>query len=372
MPQSYHEWLDPSSCLETVKTASTSHVQAAMATQSPDLHSFAVLLSESAGMHIEDMARHAQAITRRQFGRSISLYAPLYLSNYCSGGCAYCGFASDREQLRRKLNHYELAAEIRALADLGFEDVLLLTGERTKEADFAYLRDSVAIAARHFHSVSVESFAMSLEQYGQLQRAGCTGITLYQETYNPERYDILHRWGAKKDYDFRLEAPGRALEAGLRTVGLGVLLGLSDPVEDIICLFRHVQALRRSYWKGGIMLSFPRICHEVNDFSPGFSVDERFLAQVIFAFRICLPDVPLVLSTRERSTFRNGIAGIGINRMSIASKTSVGGYDEATESTGGQFDIRDERDVETFCAMLRQKDLEPVFKNWDAVFQANE
>jgi len=314
------------------------------------------------------MAQRAEQLTRRHFGRTISLYAPLYLANYCVGGCVYCGFASDRQQPRRRLEKKDLAAEIKALKERGLEDVLLLTGDRTPEADFQYLRESVAIAARHFHNVTVESFAMTTEEYAELVKAGCTGITLYQETYDPVLYRQLHRWGPKQNFQFRLEAPDRALAAGMRTVGIGALLGLADPISEARELYRHAQHLRRKHWQAGVMISFPRICSQLGGYQPRHAVNDAFFAQMIFAFRICLPDVPLVLSTREAPAFRDGMAGVGISKMSVASRTTVGGYRRRSGTTG-QFEVNDTRDVETFCRALRRKGLEPVFKNWDSVFQ---
>jgi len=356
--------------LRICREARPADVRAAIGGASPDVREFAVLLSDAAAANLEHMARRAQALTKKHFGKTISLYVPLYLSNYCSSGCAYCGFASDRRQLRRKLNTRELEAEIIALKKKGFEEVLLLTGEKTPAAGFGYLLNCVKAAAAVFHNVTVEAFAMTSGEYAQLAKAGCTGITLYQETYDRRLYSKLHRWGKKRDYDFRLEAPARALEGGMRNAGLGALLGLGDPRSDAICLFQHAQHLRKKYWKAGVMVSFPRICAQYGDFKPRHEVGDRLLAQLIFAFRICCPDMPLVLSTRERAEFRDGMAGLGISRMSAASRTTVGGYHhEAGQTEKGQFDVNDTRDVRTFCAAIRKKGLEPVFKNWESVFR---
>lgn len=372
-PVAMPDWLDPSEWLDTARNATPARVEAALAAGRPGVVDFAALISPAAGEPalLERMARRAQAVTRRHFGNTVSLYVPLYLSNYCTGGCAYCGFASDRGQPRAKLTMQELSGEIAALKRLGFEDVLLLTGERHKEAGFDYLLECVAEAARHFHSVSIEAFAMSAEEYRQLALAGCTGLTIYQETFDPTRYAQLHRWGEKRDYQRRLDAPARALEAGFRAVGLGALLGLSDPLFDILCLYRHVEYLRKRFWRAGFSVSFPRICHQTGEWTAEFPVDERMLAQYIFAFRLCLPEIPLVLSTRESPAFRDGIAGIGINRMSIASKTTVGGYQQEAE-TGGQFDVQDSRPIEPFRAMLQAKGLEPVFKNWESIYRDSQ
>jgi 2-iminoacetate synthase len=192
---------------------------------------------------------------------------------------------------------------------------------------------------------------------------------LYQETYDAALYERLHRWGRKRDYTFRLEAPARALAAGMRTVGMGALLGLADPLSDMIALYNHLRRLEKRFWQGGFSLSFPRIRPQAGDYQAEHPVDDRLLARFIFAFRLCLPDVPLVLSTRENPGFRDGMAGIGVSKMSVASRTTVGGYHDHAGREGGQFAVSDTRDVDAFLDMLKDKDLQPVFKNWDAALR---
>lgn len=367
MNQQFPEWLDPAPWVG--RSYSEAEAEAALGAETGSPAALAALLSPAAERFLEPMAQAAQAITRRHFGRTISLYAPLYLSNYCTSGCVYCGFASNREQPRRKLGLDETRQELETLQKMGIEEVLLLTGERTQEADFEYVQEAVRIAAGLFHCVSIEVFPMTADEYRNLADAGCTGMTLYQETYDPRQYERLHPWGPKRDYLNRIESPGRAMEAGIRTTGMGFLIGLSDPVFDAIALLQHVNHLRRLYWKGGVSVSFPRICTQEGGFAAPHPVDERFLARMIFAFRICLPDVPLVLSTREGPAFRDGMAGVGISKMSVASRTGVGGYHSPANDSLRQFDVNDARDVEPFCSMLRSKGLQPVFKNWDAVYR---
>ena len=362
-------WLDPSPWLAQAHTATAAQVRSALEAEEPGEADLAALLSPAAEEFLEPMAESARDLTRRHFGRTISLFIPLYLSDYCSGGCRYCGFASDRPRTRRALTMPDVAEELQALKAMGFEEVLLLTGERTEQADFPYLRDAVALAAAPFHRVTLEAFPMPVEEYREIAAAGCTGVTLYQETYDPTQYEAMHRWGPKRDYLARLEAPERILGAAIRTAGMGVLLGLADPVFDALALFRHARYLRRRFWRSGITISFPRICPQMGDFVPPNPVDERFLVRLICAFRICLPDVPLVLSTRESAHFRDGIAGVGISKMSIASRTTVGGYQTQDEPPDGQFHVNDDRTVDAFCAMLRAKGLDPVFKDWDAVYR---
>lgn len=335
----------------------------------PSERELAALISPAAKAFLEPMAQRAAMLTRTHFGRTVSLYAPLYLSDYCSGGCVYCGFASDRRQARHRLEPADYMGEMEAIKALGFEEILLLTGERTPHADYEYLRAAVREAAARFAAVTIEAFPMSVEEYRGLVEAGCVGVTLYQETYDPAAYERLHRWGPKRDYAARLDAPDRALSSGMRQMGVGALLGICDPVHDAISLFRHVKYLRRKYWQAGVTVSFPRVCAQEGGYEPAFPVSERYLAQIIFAFRICLPDVPLVISTREQARFRDGIAGVGISKMSAGSRTTVGGYRAHSESPDGQFHVNDPRGVGEVCAALREKGLEPVFKNWDMVYR---
>jgi len=377
MPLCTTDWLDPEPWRIRARDTDARAVRQALAAEGPGIAELAALLSPAAGEMLEPLAARAQFLTRRHFGRTISIFVPLYLSDFCKNGCVYCGFASDRRQPRRRLEHDDIIAEMDTLKAMGFGEILLLTGERTPHADFDYIRAAVTLAAERFDLVTVEVFPMTPEEYQGLAGAGCTGLTMFQETYDPAVYERMHRWGPKRDYQYRLESPARALAAGFRTAGLGALLGLADPVWDALALFQHLQALRRKYWRAGFSVSFPRIRPQPGGFTPPFTVSDRFLVQVICAFRICMPDLPLTISTRESAGFRDGIAGIGINKMSVASRTTVGGYHDGSltddglpEPGQGQFKVSDSRSIESFCAMLKKtKQLEPVFKNWDAVYR---
>lgn len=363
------DWLDPAPWLEAALRADAARVRAALASDAPDVNDFAALISPAAEPFLEEMAARARTLTQHHFGRTISLYVPLYLADYCSSGCIYCGFSSDRTRPRRKLEADDLDREIQALRGMGFDEILLLTGDRTTDADFHYLRDCVDRAASVFSTVGVETFTLKPDEYRELVLAGCTSVALYQETYDPRAYYPLHRWGPKVHYERRLMGPELALAAGVRTMGLGVLLGLVDPVFDLLALFRHAAHLRRKFWQAGVSISFPRMRPQFGDYEPTHPVDDKTLARHIFAFRICMPEIPLVLSTREGARFRDGIAGTGISKMSVASRTTVGGYADEEGREFGQFDISDERDVDAFCAALRAGGLEPVFKNWDAAYR---
>ncbi len=363
------DWLDPERWIALSQCVDKAAIHAAILSENPAERELALMLSPGAGEFLELMARRAQAITRRHFGRTISLYTPLYLSNFCNGGCLYCGIAADRRAKRAVLDEAQLRHEMEAIKKMHLEELVLLTGERMPEADLPYLRECIAIAAEYIHNVNIEVFPMEEQEYRQLADAGCTGVTLYQETYDQAAYERLHRWGDKRDFFKRLDAPDRALRGGLRTIGIGALLGLSDPRFDILCVYRHAKHLLKNYWQAGVSISFPRIRPQMGGFQPDHPVDEKMLAQFIFALKICLPETPLVLSTRESPRVRDGMAGLGISKMSVASKTTVGGYSEDTEESTEQFEISDERGIPEFCAMLRSKGLEPVFKNWDATYR---
>jgi len=359
-------WLNPESWIQRTQDSTPADVERALTVSRPGVDEFAVLLSPAAEAFLEPMAQQAQRITQRHFGRTVSIYAPLYLSNYCGGGCVYCGFASDRKQPRSRMTPEELEQELEFLYQAGFEELLLLTGERTNEAGFPFLEEAVQKTCQRFHDVKVETFSMTTAEYQTLHLAGCTGVTVYQETYHPDCYQEMHLRGEKKSYEQRLSLPTRALEGEIRTIGMGVLLGLTDHRYDALALFRHISHLQKKYWRGEFSVSFPRIRDQQGHFKPAFPVSDQQLAQLIFAFRICMPTVPLVLSTREPEHLRDGLVGLGITKMSAGSKTSVGGYTDQSALPAKQFDISDQRDLNTFCAAMIKKGVYPVLKNWDA------
>ena len=369
MIDSLPNWLDPTPWIEQSKSTHLQAIENAIYSDHPRERELALMLSPAARPLLETMAQRAQAITRRHFGRTISLYTPLYLSNYCNGGCLYCGIAADRRAFRAVLNVDQLDRELDAITQAGLDEIVLLTGERMPEADTRYIREAIERASRRLNNINIEVFPMQQSEYRSLAEAGCTGVTLYQETYDPIVYEQMHRWGDKRNFESRLDAPHRALEGGLRTVGLGVLLGLADPASDLIALYRHATHLLKSYWQAGVTLS-SRVSN------PKWVVSKLFILlmrpcshkQFLPCESVCQL-FHLLLSTREAEAVRNGLAGIGISKMSVASKTTVGGYSDTAEKSTEQFSISDERSVDDFCQMLREKGLEPVFKNYDAIYR---
>jgi 2-iminoacetate synthase len=342
-------------------------VERALCAAAPGLEELAALLSPAAAGYLEQMARKARLLTRKQFGRTIELYIPLYISNLCCGGCDYCGFASDRPVERRRLSPAEIEREISELARQGFDEVLLLTGERSGEEDFAYLGDAVRLCRRYITRVTVEAFPMETAEYARLVEDGLFGITIYQETYDRQLYRKVHRWGPKRDYDSRLDTPERALAAGARSAGLGVLLGLGEARDDLLHLAAHVGRLYRDHWQAFLSVSFPRLRPEAGGRRAARPVSDRELAQFVFAFRIAFPRIHLVLSTRESSLMRDNLAGVGISKMSVGSRTTVGGY-ERPYGDARQFELADERTREQFCRALGERGLMGVYKNWDTAF----
>lgn len=362
-------WLTAKPWLKYTQSNNLSMIENAIYNEQPDERDLALMLSPYAQKFIEPMAQRAKSITQRHFGKTISLYSPLYLSNFCNGGCLYCGIAADRRAIRSVLDMQQLEEELLAIKEAGLDEIVLLTGERMPEADVSYIRDAIKICSKKISSINIEVFPMLESEYRLLAEAGCTSVTLYQETYNQEVYQIMHRWGDKRDFFNRLHSPDRALNGGLRSVGLGVLLGLAEPTEDLLCVYRHANYLLKNFWQSGVTISFPRIKPQMGEFKAQYSINDSMFAQYIFALRICLPAVPLLLSTRESIHLRDGLAGIGISKMSVASKTTVGGYSEKASPSTEQFSITDERSVGDFCKMLREKKLEPVFKNNDALYR---
>jgi 2-iminoacetate synthase len=327
------------------------------------------LLSRAAAPYLDEMAARATAVTLRRFGRTVVLYAPLYLSNECVNRCTYCGFAHERAVLRRTLDHAELLAEARRLRDEGFGHVLLLTGEDRKAAPVPWIADAVAASRTVFDSAAVEIYPLDRDGYASLVDAGCDGVTLYQESYDPEVYARVHPRGPKADYEGRMLAPARAAAAGMRWVSIGALLGLSDWRAEGLAMALHGRALRKAHWRTRLAIGFPRLRDDPGADVPLQPLDDRELTQLIVAMRLFLPDADLVLSTREQAALRDALVGVGITRMSAGSRTSPGGYAlEADAGAGEQFAVTDRRTPAEVSAMLAGQGFEPVWKDWDRAF----
>ena len=327
------------------------------------------LVSPAAGSYLEAMARQAQGLTIQRFGKTMALYAPLYLSNYCDNRCLYCGFNRDSRAQRRRLTVEEALAEAKIIHAGGFTDLLLVSSEDRNHVTVAYLAELAARLRGKFSSISIEIHQLRLDEYRRLLETGIDGVTLYQETYDRDTYRRYHEAGPKADYYRRLAAPDDIASAGMRRIGLGALLGLSDWRIETLALAEHAHVLMKRYWQSHVSFSFPRLrpAHAVDVVQFEQSVSDRDLVQMILALRLCFADAGLVLSTRERAELRDHLVNLGITRISAGSKTNPGGYSGGTEAVE-QFEVADDRTAAQVAQMIRSQGIEPVWKDWDAAF----
>jgi 2-iminoacetate synthase len=352
---------------ERVRSATADDVERALGRRPEAPADLAALLSVAAGERLEELAAAAAAETRRRFGRVVVLYVPLYLSNECTNRCSYCGFSREQDIPRATLDEGQVGAEFDRLKEHHFDHVLLLTGEDRRAAPVAYVRDAVARAHDRFASVGIEVYPMERGEYAELVAAGCEAITLYQETYHQPSYRTIHPGGPKRDFQRRLRAPADAAAAGMRSVGIGALLGLRDWRVEGMFLGLHGHVLRRAHWRTRLSIGFPRLHAQPDGSPPPVSMTERELTQLICAMRLAFPDADLVLSTRERAAFRDGMVGIGVTRMSAGSCTRPGGY-AVDDGAGEQFAVVDDRDPAQVAATIEAGGFEAVWKDWDRGF----
>jgi 2-iminoacetate synthase len=347
-----------------VDAATPADVDRALRTGRPTLADFAALLSTPAASRLEELAGRAQRITRSRFGPTVRLFTPLYLSNHCVSTCTYCGFSAGNDIVRRTLSVDEVRREAAELHSRGFRHILLVAGEHARIVSKSYLEECVAAVAPMFAQVGVEVQVWDTATYRRLAAAGCDGVVVYQEVYDRRTYPEVHLKGKKRNYAWRLAAPDRAAEAGMRRLGIGALLGLHpDWRSEAISLAAHASALVKRWWRCEVSVSLPRLRPAAGGFEPTDPVDDRSLVQLLCALRICLPDVGVTLSTREPAALRDGLVRIGVTSMSAGSHTEPGGYAEATDAEP-QFEISDTRTPAEVAAALRSAGLDPVWKDW--------
>jgi len=348
---------------------------------------FEHLITPKSDQQLEAMAQASSSLTLQNFGRTMRLFAPLYLSNECINNCQYCGFSRDNPILRVTLDVDEVIAEAQHLARQGFRQILLVTGEHPKFAGHDYLAECVRSLAPDFSSISIEVGPMETEDYVPIVEAGAEGLVVYQETYNRGIYAEMHTAGPKRDFNFRLDCVERGYAAGFRRLGVGALIGLSRWQDEAIALAAHLEYLFKRCWQAQITVSLPRLRPAAGGFHPLFSMTDRELVQLVCALRITFPQLGIVLSTRERAFLRDSLVSIGVTMMSAGSHTEPGGYtrqgrvhlhrtvrgrivapeyqDGEDELATGQFAISDERSPAEIAAVLRRRGLEPVWKDWD-------
>ena len=354
---------------------------------------FERLLVSKSAEEFEAMARQARLLTLQNFGRTMRLFAPLYLSNECINNCRYCGFSRDNPILRVTLDHDQVVAEARHLAAAGFRQILLVAGEHPKFVSGTYLADCVRALAPDFSSIAIEVGPMETDEYRPLVRAGAEALVVYQETYDRQTYAEMHTSGPKRDFNWRLDCPERGYAAGFRRIGIGALFGLAPWRPEAIALAAHVDYLLKRCWQAQISVSLPRLRPAAGGFEPRFTMSDRELAQLVCALRITFPQVGIVLSTRERATLRDALVPLGVTMMSAGSHTEPGGYTgQGTENlhrtvrgkivapefengldqiATGQFEISDERSPAEIADSLRRRGFDPVWKDWDQALLAS-
>jgi 2-iminoacetate synthase len=339
-------------------------VERALAAPRRSLEDLKALLSPAALPYLEQMAQLSHRLTLQRFGNTIQLYIPLYLSNECQNICTYCGFSLDNKIHRKTLNEAEILQEVKAIKAMGYEHVLLVTGEAWQTVGVDYFKAALQLVRPHFSHISMEVQPMDEAEYAGLIPLGLQSVLVYQETYHRADYKLHHPKGRKSNFDYRLETPDRLGRAGIHKIGLGVLIGLEDWRTDSFFTALHLQYLEKTYWQTRYSISFPRLRPCSGGLPPKVEMKDRELVQLICAYRLLDPDVELSLSTRESEHFRDHVIKLGITTMSAGSKTNPGGYASDLESLE-QFEISDERSANAVASMLRRQGYEPVWKDWD-------
>jgi 2-iminoacetate synthase len=362
----------------------------------PLMQRFARLLDEENGPPLESLARDSQAITRRHFGRTMRLFAPLYLSNECVNNCSYCGFSRDAAILRTTLTVEQVVREAQHLHALGFRNLLLVAGEHPKFVSDGYLQNCLDALKPFIPTLGIEVGPMEDDQYAEIVRHGAEGLVVYQETYHRRVYQTLHTAGPKKNFDWRLDCPERAYAGGFRRIGIGALFGLADWKFEALALCAHLEYLYRHCWKSQFTVAFPRMRPYAGNYQYQTDTDlllpDRSLVRLITVFRIIFPHVGIVVSTREPAPFRDAIASLGVTHFSAGARTEPGGYTgaghddlhltvkgrrvELTEKSGcekatEQFQIHDTRSAAQVAEMLRHQAIDPVWKDWDEALLTN-
>ena len=354
------------------------------------LQRFSRLLEPKTDAELEEMARESALLTRRNFGKAIRLFAPLYLSNECINNCAYCGFSRDNAILRVTLEIGSVLKEARHLSAEGFRNILLVAGEHPKFVSNGYLERCIAALVPEIPSIALEVAPMETPEYERLVHAGAEGLIVYQETYDRTVYAEMHTAGPKRDFDWRLACPERAYVAGFRRIGVGALFGLAPWRAEATALAGHLDHLLRRCWKAQFSVSLPRLRPCAGSFDPQHPLPDREFVQLVCALRLCFPQVGIVLSTREPAALRDAILPLGITMMSAGSHTEPGGYtgegrEDLHLTVGGrrvdagcsheqhateQFEIADHRTPAEIAMVLHSRGLEPVWKDWDQAIMA--
>lgn len=328
------------------------------------------LISPAAEPYLEQMAQQGRDLTLQRFGRTIQLYAPLYVSNFCVSSCRYCGYNTESDFTPTRLSIDQAVADAEVIASEGFRNLLLVSGHDTKFVTVEYLTELASRLRDKFASITIEIYQLDRSRYKQLFDAGIDGVTLYQETYNRDMYTYYHPKGPKSDYEFRLSAHDATASAGMRRLGLGFLLGLYDWRMETLALAEHAAYLMKHYWRSQVSFSFPRMRPTINVAEQyEHLVSDKQLVQMMLALRLCFADAGIVLSTRESAEFRDNMINLCVTQVSAGSKTNPGGYSSDTESAE-QFVIDDDRTPAQIAQVIKDAGKEVVWKDWDKSFTA--
>ena len=323
------------------------------------------LLSEQAQVFLEEMAQKAGKITHQYFGRTIGLYAPMYISDYCSNHCTYCGFNTAMNFKRTRLSIEEIEHEAKVIADTGIRHILVLTGEAPAKTPMSYLKEAVGVLKKYFSSIALEIFPMDEEDYRILKKAGADSLTVYQEVYDQKIYKEVHPKGRKSDYHYRLLTPERGAKAGFRAVNIGTLFGLGEPRSEAFIACLHAKCLENEFPDVEVSLSLPRMTKAQGGIEPKYLLTDIGFVQFMLVWRLFMPRLGITISTRESAFFRDKLIHLGATRYSAGSKTDVGGYALKANDATVQFEVTDTRSVEEITQMIRQSDYQPVFKDWE-------
>ncbi len=329
---------------------------------------FMVLISPAAEPFIEEMALLSRHFTQERFGKTISLYIPMYVSNACTNKCVYCGFNHDNPLTRTTLTMEQVEAECKAIRELGpFENLLIVSGEYPALCGVEYLEKTLRVCRPYFHNLTIEVMPLKQRDYERLVSSGLNGVVCFQETYNRKAYPKYHPRGMKSFYDWRLNGYDRMGRAGVHKIGMGVLIGLEDWRTDVTMMARHLRYLQKHYWCTRYSVNFPRMCPSESGFQPNVVISDKELAQLTFAFRIFDHDVDISYSTRESPEFRNSMMQLGITSMSAGSQTEPGGYASCPDALE-QFEVTDHRSPAAVCKSIIDGGCDPVWKDWDQIF----
>lgn len=364
------EKIDWKETTEAIYSKTEADVQRALAKDGQlDVNDFMALISPAAEPYLETMAQLSRMYTLRRFGRTMSMFVPLYLTNSCTNSCVYCGFHISNPMKRTILTDEEMVNEYRAIKKLApFDNLLLVTGENPVAAGVPYIARALDLAKPYFSQLQIEVMPLKTEEYAELVGHGLNGVICFQETYNKANYNIYHPRGMKSKFDWRVNGFDRMGQAGVHKIGMGVLIGLEEWRTDVTMLAHHLRYLQKHYWKTKYSVNFPRMRPSENGgFQPNVVMNDRQLAQLTFAMRIFDHDVDISYSTRESAEFRDHMATLGVTTMSAESKTEPGGY-YSYPQTLEQFHVSDERKALEVQQALRKQGREPVWKDWDACF----